>query len=217
MNIDLIKKYKKEFDHHINDGKVLHCYNSDFLWCSSGLGIWETNSLNVTHVIINDEYVEFRKALAEGKTVQFSSDISTEHWVNLELPVFNKDYRYRTKPDEPKCKVGDWVRTFKQYNAEYNNSAFAKNDIYKLTESNIWLFEEADKRRFSYEDSTPYFELWKPQPGEWYWDKDHKKLLKCSTHNDCVFKSKNQHGKGFYSILKHCEPFIGELPTYLKD
>jgi len=52
MNKELIKKYKKEFDHHINDGKVLHCYNSDFLWCSSGLGIWETNSYNITHMCI---------------------------------------------------------------------------------------------------------------------------------------------------------------------
>lgn len=66
MNKELIKKYKPEFEHWLNGGKLL-------IKLSTG---WEPVPLDYAWhltsklIIIDDEYVELRKALAEGKTIQ---------------------------------------------------------------------------------------------------------------------------------------------------
>ena len=108
MNKQLINKYKSEFDHWLNEGKLL-CYTevegpyyevTDEKWdfvCDIGF-------------IINDEYVEFRKALTEGKTIEYLGQ-SSNLWQELEDANFNLHQTcYRIKPDEPKFKVGDFVR-----------------------------------------------------------------------------------------------------------
>ena len=64
--------------------------------------------------IINDEFVEFRKALAEGKTIQMycKYDDVPPFWDDMTEViksigfVMTKD-NYRIKPEEPKFKVGD--------------------------------------------------------------------------------------------------------------
>ena len=60
MNKELIKKYKKEFDHWLLDGGEL-IYHYAVGWEPiTGWGL-----PTETIIVINDEYVEFRKKICE--------------------------------------------------------------------------------------------------------------------------------------------------------
>ena len=109
MNKALINKYKPEFDHWLNGGSVL--INSDLGWCPIATEFaWSCNISVDALLVINDEYVEFRKALTEGKTIEYLGQ-SSNLWQELEDANFNLHQTcYRIKPDEPKFKVGDFVR-----------------------------------------------------------------------------------------------------------
>lgn len=191
MNIELIKKYKKEFDHWLNGGKLLFKWNRESKWMSINTNHEWRWSSNI--YIINDEYVEFRKALAEGKVVEFSTSRHLKDiWHTLETPIFNEDYKYRIKPDEPKFKVGDWV--------------------VRLRNNRVMQFH------LSCEQDS--FELWKPKVGEWcwFWNKlsnhmqDIPQLLQ--------FKSIDNHVRPYLTSpngrFGYCEPFIGTLPQELQ-
>lgn len=169
MNKKLIQKFKKEFDHWLNEGELLY-REKDWIDPTAWAPItkqgfdWpehRNESLFKTlDIIINDEYSEFRKALAEGKIVQFLECVDQNEtdstndvydWINWSQAKshskFTNGIKYRIKPDEPKFKVGDWVRfidtpdQIEQYNGKPYHS-----------ECNI--------------------ELWKPQPGKMciFWD-----------------------------------------------
>ena len=58
----------------------------------------------------NDQYAEFRKALIDGKTVEYSLP-TTNQWnvVDNSKQHFSNCFKYRVKPEEPEFKVGDWV------------------------------------------------------------------------------------------------------------
>ena len=91
----------------------------------------------------NDEYADFRKALADGETVQLDNQFEYDSsklktWIEVDeisdhIPVAH----YRIKSDKSKFKVDDWVyctlkqgtttlRQFKKEMTEWTN-------IYKLT------------------------------------------------------------------------------------
>lgn len=83
MDIALITKYKAEFDHFLKNGKILGKLKNETNWfCKCDpKHMWEGNHgyakskpREMEYIIINDEYVEFRKALCEGKTVQYYVD-----------------------------------------------------------------------------------------------------------------------------------------------
>ena len=74
-----------------------------------------------TVYVLNDSYSTYRKALAEGKTVQYNfgnhginkRDFLNK-WKDLDISIGILADRaspknYRIKPEEPKFKVGDWV------------------------------------------------------------------------------------------------------------
>lgn len=216
MNKELIIKYKAEFDHWLNGGKL-------FIKMSTG---WEpVPSDYVWHLtdklyVINDEYVELRKALAEGKIIQLNeaekfSD-QNRGWVDLSCTslgsstnLFPVEY-YRIKPEEPKFKVGDWVRDGK----------------------NIYQFIEPSSIH-SYESSLQRCELWQPKPGEfcWFWNEPSDipilaKLISIEYFlekpTEYKIKTPSYISETVYSCMtymyfKNCEPFIGQLPTNLKD
>ncbi len=99
MNKAMIKKYKKEFEHWLCSGSVLVkvIYNTGSKWAEIQSDYaWEnTEAL----LVVNDKYVELRKALAEGKTMQ---NIGSGQWLDLDFPMFSEDItRYRIKPNEP--------------------------------------------------------------------------------------------------------------------
>lgn len=111
MNKQLIITYFEEFKHWLNGGKLLSKHPDEFNWYLVTTVLWNCPKMQY---IINDEYVEFRKALAEGKIVQ-EQDYYSKQWVDMKTPDFHgasdTQYEgvYRIKPEEPKFKIGDWV------------------------------------------------------------------------------------------------------------
>ena len=118
MNKELIKTYKAEFNHWLNDKEVLACPIKNKL---NGYAVdWQPidenalwNNKDIVY-IINDEYVEFRKAMAECKIIQMYCkydgvppfwDDMTEVIKSIGF-VMTKD-SYRIKPEEPKFQVGE--------------------------------------------------------------------------------------------------------------
>ena len=147
MNKELIKQYKAEFDHWLNGGSLEERYSDNgSYWHTSVTVLW--NNPNMIYVI-NDVYVEFRKALVEGKTIEknygsmgfgypnkwdaFSTKFGVKFEHNIEC--------YRIKPDEPQFKVGDWVRA-------------PSGKVYCVTETNLI-------------HGTEHFIQWQPTEGEW--------------------------------------------------
>ena len=115
MDKKFILEHRKEFDHWLNDGKLLkRTYDyedrkySD--WYSShnvysDYELWQ-NSIYKPQIIIDDEYVELRKALIEGKTIQHNNSYlysMKENWIDLQECSFPSPLEtYRIKDDEPK-------------------------------------------------------------------------------------------------------------------
>ena len=109
---------------------------------------------------------------------------------------------YRTKPEEPKFKVGDWVRDLR------DNRVFQINSVnfnLKLSTKN-----------------TVYVH-WQPKIGEWcwFWNKDRLHTVAqlvevCNEGNRKYFASipNKPHQLGGY--YENCEPFLGHLPTKLQ-
>lgn len=102
MNKELIKKYKMAFEHWLNGGELLYSYIDDkLLWKNideidkNVYPIYRRNPFQISEyhiIIINDEYVEFRKALAEGKTVEVAvdyNDVDGYIWKNIEDNEFH--------------------------------------------------------------------------------------------------------------------------------
>lgn len=96
-------------------------------------------------------------------------------------------------------KVGDWVR-----NTSINR---------------VWQYTESDLK---YDKQNPYHnkndEPWQPKEGEWCWFFEEG--------NPCCpmlkrFDRMDINGYptpiGMVRGFKYCEPFIGELPSFLKD
>lgn len=210
MNKQLINKYKPEFDHWLNGGKLLYKrLNSNAWWNSEP---WDYSPDYVTAIIISDEYVEFRKALAEGKTVQanvnYWSFPETEefNWQDIASPdSFNKFnlLNLRIKPDEPKFKVGDFVR----YVPAHALGALEINNI----NGNRYYFTNSEMSCVEHE-----LEPWTPVKDEWCWFYDSK-----SGKSAALAQFKEINNDYFISITntswKYCEPFLNSLPSYLKD
>ena len=110
MNKELIKKYKEEFDYWLNGGSLEYkVFNYGWAVSNNVTFNWELPE-NIEHIVIRDEYVEFRKALAEGKKIEFLDNVDNS-WTPFDDRVgFGNHIReYRIKPEEPKFKKGDWV------------------------------------------------------------------------------------------------------------
>lgn len=58
-------------------------------------------------------------------------------------------------------------------------------------------------------------ELWIPEPGEWcwFWDEHYTTAILAKFENISNGLFVEHHG----NIFEYCEPFIGELPSNLKD
>ena len=192
MNKELIKKYKTEFDHWLNGGKVISKYTLIPTWsnCQSE-DIWRIPDKNISKVliVINDEYATYRKALAEGKIVEVATDYNDVDgyiWKSME----DKEFHYfnineiRIKPEEPQFKAGNWV-VHPDANAPWKLS---KNSINHLDNSKL--------------------ELWKPKLGEWCVMYDTEE----NPNADSITLQK-WDGKDKWTPI----PFIGQLPPYIKD
>ncbi len=206
MNKELINKYKPEFDYWLNGGKILYKHTNSNAWWNEEP--WSYSLSYVTAIIIKDEYVEFRKALAEGKIVQYLGKYSNM-WHEVPEPNFNLyPTCYRIKPDKPNFKVGDFVRYIHSTTAialEINN---INGDRYYFTNSEMSCLEHE-------------LELWQPKPNEWCWFWD-----KCTPHRPTLrqydifpegYGEENMFHDSEQNPFDFCEPFLNSRPSYLKD
>lgn len=119
MNKELIKKYKAEFTYWLNGGSVLlgirDSITSIIKWYPSVTDPFEEESTSgELLIIINDDYCTYRKALVEGKTVQAYYKFN-DTWNDIIKPEFKDNVsNYRIKPEEPKFKIGDFIRQTKE-------------------------------------------------------------------------------------------------------
>lgn len=207
MDVRQILKYKKEFDHWLVHGSDSVLTNVSLGWVPIAM---ESDWSMDAPVVINDKYVEFRKALAEGKTVQYTSSRGPQNpvWEAMrQIDYLNKGPRfYRIKPDELKFKVGDWVKCPED------------GALFKVIEHKDGWFYNTQEEYYDASDLA----LWKPQPGEWCWffDKDSRTAVVAQykgikeTEVYTYYVSTFQIDEG---LFLNCEPFIGTLPTHLKD
>lgn len=221
MNKELIKKYKAEFDHWLNGGKILYAsYDLDEKNYSAWYELhhdckWDYNNAYRFKFIINDAFVEFRKALAEGKTLQYNfGNFGTNKkdfpntWKDLDLSIGILADRacpenYRIKPEESKFKVDDWVRDLR------DNRVFQINSVnfnLKLSTKN-----------------TVYVH-WQPKKGEWCWFSNKNgiptigQFLTIETDSNRKYSATFPNTPHpFISYYDYCEPFLGQLPTNLQD
>lgn len=104
-----------------------------------------------------------------------------------------------------KFKVGDWVR-------DKRNGM--KNPIVQLKPDCIFLTNP--------EECGDIYELWQPKKDEWCWfyDKEFKTAILAKyismykTEVYTYFRSSYHIDNGLFLC---CEPFIGELPSFLKE
>lgn len=149
-------------------------------------------------IVQNDKYAEFRKAQADGKQIQYRPPEkyrANEDWFDATISSsdFVSNNEFRIKPDEPTFKEGDWV--------------------FDIETESIYQFK---KHMIVY----PSIKLWEPQEGEWCW-------FRTSTDRPFIAKflqirNSTVSPEYIYEIedgdwLKSCEPFIGTLPSNLKD
>ena len=219
MNLETLKKYWNELEHYKNGGSLLARIwitddndgdESYTIWYKVGCECRDINKVfNYTldyhklQIIINDEYSIYRKALAEGKIVQYLGQYSNM-WHEVQEPDFNLHPNcYRIKPDGPKFKVGDFVRYVNSSNSlalEINN---INCDRYYFVNSNISCLEHK---------LIP----WEPIKGEWCWfyDKASNKYSHLAKFNEMW---KNKFRSTTDTPWQFCEPFLNSRPSYLKD
>jgi hypothetical protein len=215
MNKELINRYKAEFEHILQDGKLLGKKTESDNWEDLRLEVF-TSKMDWHSIIIDDEYFIFRKALSEGKTIQLY-DVIEQHISNPNLDEYGwRDFKsctqssafsesvdsYRIKPNEPKFKIGDFVIR-KNFNETYR-CINIREDLADL---------QAGTRQITI--GIEHLILWQPKPNEWCWFWDHNSDIYAS-----ITQFKELHNNKFRStnyIWNYCAPFIGELPPHLKD
>lgn len=219
MNLETLKKYWNELEHYKNGGSLLARIwitddndgdESYTIWYKVGCECWDINKVfnyaldyHKLQIIINDEYSIYRKALAEGKVIEYLGQ-SSNVWHKVPEPDFNLHPTcYRIKPDEPKFKVGDFVR----YIRAHAPRALEINNI----NGNRYYFTNSEMSCLEHE-----LESWTPVKNEWCWFYDSK-----SSKYAIVSQFKETWNAEFISITdaywKFCEPFLNSRPSYLKD
>ena len=207
MNKELIKKYKTEFDHWLYGGKLQAKFVND-PWEEAPEDIFSYNAVNFV-LVIDDEYVEFRKALAEGKAIECLN--WDDKWQDLENNIKFENInlsRLRTKSEEPKFKECDWVI----HNGEYKKVTKVIDGCIDSLDNQPAVISKFD-----------VLELWKPKNNEYFWYKnDLVKFDETQTNARLSLQSArgcSTYGCSYYpseNFEDFCEPFIGKLPSNLK-
>ena len=201
MNKELIKKYKAEFDHWLNGGKLLAKHDNKGWINYYGEDIW-THSAE-TLIVIDDEYSMFRKALIEEENIEVLQQ-NTERWVSIDIIIKSiKPELYRIKPKESKFKVGDWVI----HNGVATRVTKAVDGYIDSLDNEVAVIMKDES-----------LELWEPNEKEYFWYKnDLVRFHETQTNLGLLLES--ARGCSYYPAEKNfedfCEPFIGNLPTLI--
>ena len=221
MNKELIKKYKAEFDHWLNGGAIQAFYkqdnepkwwtDDDSIYCDNFSHIISKSlGLDDVIIVIDDEYIEFRKALVEGKAIEcLNWDDNWQDLIENNIKFENIDLsRLRIKPEEPKFKECDWVI----HNGEYKKVTKVIDGCIDSLDNQPAVISKFD-----------VLELWKPKNNEYFWYKnDLVKFDETQTNAGLLLQSVrgcSYYGCSYYpseNFEDFCEPFIGQLPSNLK-
>ena len=208
MNKETIKKYQAEFNHWLNEGRLLWTVaRNKPNWTQAKethTDFFNTNDKYYIY-IIDDEYRELRKALAEGKTIQFNfgnfgpnkTDFQNI-WKDLDLSIGILSDRalpenYRIKPE---FKVGDWL-----YNIPYNKYYRIENVLEDRVETKTFRVYKSAINGIDYS-------LWKPKQGEW--------CIVDNSENEDIHISFMVHQWQLDSKWTPI-PYTGSLPHFIKD
>lgn len=173
-----------------------------------------------TVYVLNDSYSTYRKALAEGKSIQMLCryDKMEPIWDDMTEVIKSIGFvdvkeNYRIKPEEPKFKVGDWVV-----------------EIHSTTKAQVLeLFGNQIRVKFCYPDAiittdSSDFIPWVPKKGEccWFWNKGTtitilELLETVEDGNRKYFAAMPNIPHSLGGYYQYCEPFLGKLPTKLKE
>ena len=210
MNLELIRKYETEFLHMLHGGKVLmgkkDPVTNTIKWYPSVLNPFVETS-NTIVVVIDDMYCTYRKALAEGRTVQYMNSNgeikSLDDWDNIGWKQFKGCVEnYRIKPDEPEFKIGDYVRYIHANSPKPLQISNINCERYYFENAEIILrLDEIEK--------------WEPREGEVciFWNND--------SNTAVIAKLRYIVSTGTYrtehSYWDNCMPFTGALPPHIKD
>lgn len=210
MNKKLIKDNKEAFDHWLNGGKVVSKYTLLSTWsnCQSE-DIWRIPDKNISKVliVIDDEYVEFRKALAKGKAVEYL-DFKNE-WRDLRENCRKLEgvclSRLRIKPERHKFKTGDWV---------------IHNGVAKRVTKAVDGYIDSLDNEVAVIMKEESLELWEPEDEKYFWYKnDLVRFHETQTNLGLLLES--ARGCSYYPAEKnfedYCEPYLGKLPSNLKQ
>lgn len=115
---------------------------------------------------------------------------------------------------EPKFKVGDWLRVPKHKHIFQFTSTFKEDDIEFIADGYDEIYGQQGW-------TIDEVELWKPNVGEWCWFSGGcygiPTVLKFLKQNSDTRYYGYLHDKFDLKVFSHCEPFIGELPSFIKD
>lgn len=156
MNIPLVKKYKKEFEHWLNSGSVIKLSEKD--GCTQLGARYEWNDEDEVF-IINDKYIHLRVAAAEGKTIQVqrTSSADVRYWDDLNM-TSSSDFENRELSDwriKPVASVGEYA-----VDTRYD-------DVHKLVEEKgvIKVLDLKTLEKYPFDER--YYVKWKPKNGEY--------------------------------------------------
>ena len=205
MNKELILKYKAEFDHSLYGGKLQVKFVND-PWEEAPEDIFSFTTVNFV-LAIDDYYAEFRRALAEGKIVEYLG--YKNEWKNLTencrklegIPI----EELRVKPERHKFKIGDWV---------------IHNGVVKRVTKVVDGYIDSLDNEVAVIMKEESLELWEPEDGKYFWYKNDLVRFH-ETQANLGLLLESARGCSYYPAEKnfedYCEPFIGQLPTNLKD
>jgi len=151
-----------------NPEEGVYCrYNNHNEWFNTIEPTWNEYYIYVQ----NDEYVEFRKALADGKQIQFLQTVNDAEknpkWIDCPNGFkFTKDITYRIKPE---FEVGCWIYipSGDPEGKALANIIYAENGKYKAecNKYTSWCTVMWDDE--SLENGKVVIEKWSPERGEW--------------------------------------------------
>ena len=221
MNKELIKTYFEEFKHWLNGGNVQVYYKKDDepKWLTDEECIEYEGHDNFNHIlqnslepedvliIIDDEYIEFREAIAKGKAVEYL-DFKNE-WRDLRENCRKLEgvclSRLRVKPERHKFKTGDWV---------------IHNGVVKRVTKVVDGYIDSLDNEVAVIMKEESLELWEPEDEKYFWYKNDLVRFH-ETQANLGLLLESARGCSYYPAEKnfedYCEPYLGKLPSNLKQ
>ena len=221
MNKQLITTYFEEFKHWLSGGNVKTYYKKDDepKWLTDEECIEYEGHDNFSHIMqnslepddvliaIDDYYIKFRTAMAEGKIVEYLG--YKNEWKNLtencrKLEGISIE-DLRVKPERHKFKTGDWV---------------IHNGVAKRVTKAVDGYIDSLDNEVAVIMKEESLELWEPEDEKYFWYKnDLVRFHETQTNLGLLLES--ARGCSYYPAEKnfedYCEPFIGRLPSNLKQ